>query len=266
MRSKIVIPWLTVFLLLVGLNGSASSQPPHFATIIGDDTCDIAIEYTTAYPGRGIWMTVWMKNPVSVTGYRFLLELSSDVARFFCDTSGYNCFIDTTGCSSSILPIIGCECQGTGAKVLTYALADTEAIPPNPDYLCLFKIRMDFCCIPDADTNRSAFIYMDRGVSILYDLLSNPLPFRYHIGELFVWWSVPGDVTGDSLVNVSDVIFLIHYLYIKGPVPCVCEAADCNNDGAINSADVSYLINYLFINGPAPARGRVSCRHEDCWR
>jgi hypothetical protein len=264
MRSKTVILCTTGLLLLVGLSGTVKSQPPDLATKARDDTCEIAIEYATAYPGTGIWVTVWMKNPVPVTGYNFVFQLSSDAARFFCDTSGYWCFLDTVGCLTSIFPTMACLCQGNGWGAHIYAMADTEEIPPSPNYNCLFKIRMHACCIPDADTNRSASIYLTPETSYLVNGLGDLLPFRYQPGELVVWWSLPGDANGDSLVNISDIAFLTNYLFITGPEPCVCEAADCNNDNVINSGDVAYLINYLFVNGPAPIPGSKACWYETC--
>jgi hypothetical protein len=160
---------------------------------------------------------------------------------------------------------ISCVCVENGSVVRTVGWGYPGIIPPSPNYRCLFKIRMDICCIPDSDTNRSTFILLSLGSSSLSDSLGYLIPLRYHPGELLVWWSVPGDANGDSSVNAVDVVFLINYLFIGGPEPCVCEAVDCNNDGVINAVDVVYLINYLFIHGPAPLRGSVSCWHEDCW-
>ncbi|MCJ7577295.1 MAG: dockerin type I repeat-containing protein [candidate division Zixibacteria bacterium] len=156
--------------------------------------------------------------------------------------------------------------MGNGSAVNIVGFGNIgEFIPPSPDYLCLFKIRMDICCIPDADTLRETLISLWPGGSSLSDTLGYDIPLRDHMGGLLVWWSVPGDANGDSSVNAVDVVFLINYLFIGGPEPCVCEAVDCNNDGVINAVDVVYLINYLFIHGPAPLRGSVSCWHEDCW-
>lgn len=62
-----------------------------------------------------------------------------------------------------------------------------------------------------------------------------------------------GDADGDGQVNVSDVVYLINYLYKGGPLPIPLESGDANNDGVINSADIVYLINYLFAGGPSPA-------------
>jgi hypothetical protein len=266
MRSKVVILCVTGVLLLLGLNGSANSNSPDLVGKIDSDTVDIAIEDYTAYPGTEKWVEVLMRNPVPVAGYSFLFQLSSsDPARFSCDSAG-DCFIDTTVCSASNFSIISCVCQEDGSVVRTVGLGKPrELIPPSLDYRCLFKIRMDICCIPDAETLREAFILLPPGFSSVSDSLGNSLPLRYHMGELFAWWSVPGDANGDSSVNAVDVVFLINYLFIGGSEPCVCEAADCNNDGVINAGDVVYLINYLFIHGPAPLRGSVSCWHEDCW-
>lgn len=65
---------------------------------------------------------------------------------------------------------------------------------------------------------------------------------------------IRGDVNADGIINSSDVVYLINYLFIGGPEPIPFESGDANSDGIINSADVVYLINYLFENGPPPSR------------
>jgi len=61
-----------------------------------------------------------------------------------------------------------------------------------------------------------------------------------------------GDANGDGVINVSDVVYLINYLFISGPAPDPIQAGDANCDGFVNVTDVVYLINYLFISGPPP--------------
>jgi hypothetical protein len=61
-----------------------------------------------------------------------------------------------------------------------------------------------------------------------------------------------GDVTGEGTINVTDVIFLINYLYIGGPAPVPLMTGDVNCDGVVNTVDVIYIINYLYIGGPSP--------------
>jgi len=63
---------------------------------------------------------------------------------------------------------------------------------------------------------------------------------------------VCGDVNGDGVVDLGDVLHLINYLYKGGPAPDPLEAGDVNCDGVVDLGDVLYLINYLYKGGPPP--------------
>ncbi len=78
-----------------------------------------------------------------------------------------------------------------------------------------------------------------------------------------MWWgrhiasvniiSDPGDFNGDGMVNVSDCVYGIRYIFeaFTDPVPC----GDANGDCTTNVSDVVYLLNYLFSGGPQPGAG-----------
>jgi len=263
MRSKIVVLYMIGVLISFGLKGSAHSQ------IIPNpqlDTIDIEIPYTTVYPGTdNLWLEVWMKNPVAVAGYSFNLTLSNpDIIKFCIDDTGA-CIIDTSGCLVSIFGAPSCL-TGDGWAYTVAMGAPGSPISPNSDYRTLFKICMDVCCIPDSMTNRNSYVYISPGNSFITDPDGMVIPFRYHMGELMVWWSVPGDANSDSLVELGDLVFLISYLYRGAEEPCVCEAADCDNNCIIDLGDIVYLVSYLYKNGPAPVPGCYSCPHENCWQ
>lgn len=61
-----------------------------------------------------------------------------------------------------------------------------------------------------------------------------------------------GDPNSDGVKNVSDVIFLINYLFKGGLPPVPLILGDLNCDNQVNISDVIYLINYLYRGGPAP--------------
>jgi hypothetical protein len=62
-----------------------------------------------------------------------------------------------------------------------------------------------------------------------------------------------GDVQGDQIVNVGDVVYLVSYLYRGGPAPvCPSNRGDVNKDGIINVGDVVYLVGFLYRAGPKP--------------
>lgn len=62
-----------------------------------------------------------------------------------------------------------------------------------------------------------------------------------------------GDADFSGMVNISDAVYLISYIFAGGPAPHPIKLvgdADCN--GAITISDAVYLINYIFAGGPAP--------------
>ncbi|MCK4857281.1 MAG: dockerin type I repeat-containing protein [candidate division Zixibacteria bacterium] len=63
---------------------------------------------------------------------------------------------------------------------------------------------------------------------------------------------VAGDADGDGMVNISDVIYLIQYIFNAGPAPEPLVSGDADCDGLVNIADVLFLIVYIFDGGPAP--------------
>jgi len=62
-----------------------------------------------------------------------------------------------------------------------------------------------------------------------------------------------GDANSDRLLNASDVIYLVNYLFKGGPVPNPLNSGDSNCDGKVTLGDAVYLINYHFKGGPPPA-------------
>jgi hypothetical protein len=64
-----------------------------------------------------------------------------------------------------------------------------------------------------------------------------------------------GDANGDGSVDVSDIIYLMDYLFVPGPPPDPFSSGDPNYDCIVDISDAVYLINYFFVNGPAPLKG-----------
>lgn len=64
----------------------------------------------------------------------------------------------------------------------------------------------------------------------------------------------PGDADGNSIINISDAVYLISYIFGGGssptPYPICSGDADCNC--IVNISDAVYLISYIFGGGSAP--------------
>ncbi len=83
----------------------------------------------------------------------------------------------------------------------------------------------------------SVVSYYDEGH--LYDFLTEILPL--------------GDMNGNGEVNLSDILYLINFIYVDGPGPIGGDyTADVDCDGKGNLSDILYLINSVYNQGPKP--------------
>jgi hypothetical protein len=61
-----------------------------------------------------------------------------------------------------------------------------------------------------------------------------------------------GDADGDGLVNISDVIYLVQYVFGSGLPPQPVESGDADCNGFVNISDAVFLVAYIFSDGAAP--------------
>jgi hypothetical protein len=60
------------------------------------------------------------------------------------------------------------------------------------------------------------------------------------------------DANGDFVVDISDVVFVLSYVFSGGAAPSPLAAGDLNCDSAVDIGDAVYLIAFIFSGGPAP--------------
>jgi len=101
-------------------------------------------------------------------------------------------------------------------------------------------ICIDTTCVP---TGRHLF---SRSDAVSYIPRDN-MPYCVSI-----FLSEYGDATGDGVINISDVMYMVNYLYKSGPYPASFEAGDANCDGDHRILDILILINYLYKGGRPP--------------
>jgi hypothetical protein len=63
---------------------------------------------------------------------------------------------------------------------------------------------------------------------------------------------VCGDANADAIVDISDAVYLIAYIFSGGDAPDPLTAGDANCDSMVDISDVVYLIAYIFSGGLAP--------------
>lgn len=64
--------------------------------------------------------------------------------------------------------------------------------------------------------------------------------------------TICGDVNADGVINITDAVYLVRFIFKGGPAPLPSDAGDVNCIGDVNISDAVHLINYIFKGGPAP--------------
>jgi subtilisin family serine protease len=70
-------------------------------------------------------------------------------------------------------------------------------------------------------------------------------------GSLNVAGGTRGDANRDGLINISDAVYLLNYIFSGGPQPPIYNG-DADASHLISISDPVYLINYIFGGGPHP--------------
>ena len=117
-----------------------------------------------------------------------------------------------------------------------------------------YKADMNGDCVIDwldAIVYDDYFIY---GTSVFVNGL--PVPTCCTVQE-YCCTGIRGNVDYDTsdLVDISDLNYLVDYMFNSGPHPTCPMEANMDGSGGVDISDLNYLVDFMFNSGPAP----VSC-------
>jgi hypothetical protein len=69
---------------------------------------------------------------------------------------------------------------------------------------------------------------------------------------------IRGDSNGDGLLDLSDPIHVIDYLFLDGSMRCL-DAADFDGSSGLDLTDCVAALTYLFLDGPPPPEPFPAC-------
>ncbi|MCJ7459885.1 MAG: dockerin type I domain-containing protein, partial [candidate division Zixibacteria bacterium] len=159
-----------------------------------------------------------------------------------------------------------------GNEINSFYIAAHPFIAADENYLL-------FDALPNYPTSGESFLYISFKrpddswyPAIKLNNLINATSFQYCAsispdgkylfftrGDQDIYWAdtkalcILGDADNSGSIDISDVIYLINYLFRGGPAPEPMIAGDSNNDNKVTVSDAVYLINYLFKDGPKPS-------------
>ncbi len=114
-------------------------------------------------------------------------------------------------------------------------------------------LKLYFSIPPSASDTESAIIELDGYSTYLPEFSGFNLTYTPILSSATVSVCLErGDLDGIPGVTVSDITYLVNYLFKSGAPPTPLEAADVNCSDGVNVADLTYLVQYLFASGPPP--------------
>jgi hypothetical protein len=72
---------------------------------------------------------------------------------------------------------------------------------------------------------------------------------------VLVGWNTCGDANGDMVLDISDVVSLIAYIFQGGLPPNPPSNGDVDCSGGVDISDVVYIVTHIFSDGPGPCDG-----------
>jgi hypothetical protein len=156
------------------------------------------------------------------------------------------------------------NCPTTTGHVKPYGLYEYPFAANDPD--ACDKVTFEvapFMCDPAGEymvdsTGKFGFIPIpvDSGHTYVFTMiakggcnLSERCPFAVEVGA-----PICGDANGDGIADISDIVYLITYIFQGGLQPNPLLSGDINCDATVDISDAVYFITYIFSGGPQPCQ------------
>lgn len=129
----------------------------------------------------------------------------------------------------------------------------------------LIDFPCDRGCSDACDTSEAPFSTtqctdgIDNDGDGLVDLADTNCVDSCDFSEFSVCLYKPGDFNGNGLINLSDIIRVVSYIFKGGQSPNPPCTGDANADGKTTITDIVYVVNFVFKNGVDPIPSGVCC-------
>jgi len=209
----------------------------------------------TQYKTVNFKVPVYLNNPTAqVGGFEMTFILSNSEIVDFTGS------VDTVGTLINKFDYLDISYDTTGGNyIVVVGIADQDSNPPSgtigPGNGLLYNLIVNITsnCFVRADTTLTT-IWVDK----IHSRLSDPSgelidSVEFFDGSIYVpGVCVYGDANANGTVNLSDIIYLVNYVFKNGVPPCPEKAGDANRNNFVNLADIVFLVNHVFKGTAAP--------------
>jgi hypothetical protein len=224
-------------------------------------------------PGSTVAMPFFVRADTPIQAYAFSVDFDEEVLEAVSGEYAWR-KPDGSDYGFSILEINNDDrTPGNGGTdegfVIGAAVFDMQkpvTMPAGEDHLA---VRLRFKVHPDASVSTTEVRFLDGGQGsgqpVRNTITSNSYMYTPETAASFVFLDgritvipdiatfVRGDSTGDGVLDLSDSLATLSYLFQGGSPPVCLDAADFNDDGRLDVADPIGGLWFLFQEGAAPA-------------
>lgn len=219
----------------------------------GQKKAKVTVTMETEQPIGGINL-IFILSKANLMNFRNHIEVKIDT--IIHDTTVVRaCDLDTIrSCTNNFEWLYAYGSVGdTSSPACTYVRVAGKAKDghPIPGGSCvLFKLVLTIDCLPDTQTERSLYMFVEGE-------LSDPSGYIRYVTNFYPGYISAdsihrcGDVNADRNISLADVIYIANYVLGIGASPCPVKAGDVSLDNKITFTDAIMLANYIFLGTKA---------------
>jgi len=229
--------------LEIDAGGTIKSMTAQNYIVVTADT--MKADHIEAAPGDTITLVVYARNIVPLRSFKIPIEYSGNVGL-------KNVSYSTVGCRTEYFEVQQ-EIKDPWYKTCAYTLTCSYyGTSPDlvPGYGPVLEVKFEVLDGSTTDTTVISFDGYSSHQPTFFSFYGDYTP-ELNSPQITIAF-ICGDVTGDAVVNLLDIVYLIDWKFKAGPEPDPMEAANVNGDELINLLDIVYLIDYKFKGGPEP--------------
>lgn len=200
-----------------------------------------------AHPGGDVEVTIYVRNNLPLYKIRIPVEYNTgDFAMTFDSFS-------TAGCRTAAMDTVRHIFGDLYGRRDVFSIYNYKSTSPDlePGYGPAIKLYYSIPALASGTVSLEFDGFMSYTPVFNSTILDyNPVVLGTTISTSYIC----GDASGDEIVNLIDILYLISYKYDMPPgaEPIPFSAGDVNADGSINLIDILYSIDYLYGIPPGP--------------
>jgi len=182
---------------------------------------------------------------------------------------GYVFYRFSHDCGDSWSEIRSLSTQPESEEVEVYADSDcvyaawNDSRYGSPNYAIYLRYSLDrgetwspeYKVVSEVDPAWEPQIYSDGTNFYMTWREQHPPSWEWQIYCIHGRWYKPGDVDDSGVLDISDLVYMVSWMFDDGPEPALRVTAEIDGEGVVDISDLVYYVDYMFEDGFPPVGG-----------